>query len=80
MWHCYNNYYDIIFPSETMLNIDEVVEQGGTRRLLFEGQEVYSQSFTFPAANQQACEDIRVSILVTTFFLWSDRILAVCCM
>ena len=50
----------------TTLNVDEVIEQGSTRRLLFDGDEVYSRPFTFDAANQQACQDITVSILVTT--------------
>lgn len=47
---------------ETILNVEEVVERGGTRRLRFDGAEDYSQSFRFMAANQQECRDITVTI------------------
>lgn len=47
---------------ETILNVEEVVERGGTRRLRFDGAEDYSRSFRFMAANQPECRDITVTI------------------
>lgn len=61
-------------PTETMLNVNEIVGSSGTRRLVFDGSEEYSQPFSFAAANTQTYQIVNVTIKV---HLCSHMMLAV---
>ena len=51
-------------PSETILNVDEVVGANRQRRLVFDGTEEYHQPFVFKGVGEETCKNIIVTIPV----------------